>query len=116
MAILFLPHNKTIIRTNLAPSPYFSIKLLGIEYPSWHAEARIIHLLISNTYYLKLIEKIGEMNLLVLRYNKRGMLTGNSKPCSKCQRLFKLFKKKFLPSVKIIVSYLEDFKVKTLIF
>ena len=110
IAILTLPNGKSIIRENYVnygdPNP---VKVFGIEYDSWHAEARCMYSLTQNPYYKKLAETEGEINITVLRYNKNGNMTNNSHPCDKCMRMFRVVKDKYFNGkIKINLQYMKD--------
>jgi hypothetical protein len=91
-------------------------KFFGIVYTSLHAEARVLFTIIRNKKFLAEVKKANQLELTVLRYTVNGNIAPNSKPCKKCQKLFEIFKNKYLPKGKIIINYLENGKLVKLIF
>jgi len=108
---------KPIIRKNYTTngSP-LDLKLFGVHYDSWHAEIRIIMFLLDNPYYLNLIKHEGVFSMFVYRYTWKGNIGNSSKPCSKCMKVLKIFKKKFLPDCKFIIKYIENKQIKKIEF
>jgi len=113
IAILQLPNGKMIVRENLCLSGPLKVKVFGVEYDSWHAEIRCILSLMKNSYFLNLVKREKWLGLTVLRYNRKGKLTSNSKPCSACWKVLKIFKKRYLGlDTKFELAYIEAGKMK----
>jgi len=116
IAILETP-KKPIIRKNYATlGTSLDLKLFGVEFDSWHAEIRIVLFLLENPYYLNLIKSEGLFSLFVYRYTWKGNHATSSKPCPKCRKVLKIFKKKFLPNCKFVIKYIENHTLKTIEF
>jgi len=113
IAILQLPNGKIITRENLCLSGSLKVKIFGIEYDSWHAEVRCILTLMKNSYFLNLVRQEKWLGLTVLRYNRKGKLAPNSKPCSACWKVLKIFKKRYLGlDNKFELTYIKDGKIE----
>ncbi len=98
---------KILIRENTTTPTHTTIKFFGLDYNSWHAETRIIFSIIKNKYLLKLAETCG-IEMVVERFTRSGKLAGNSKPCTKCQKMLSLVSKKY--NIRINVFYWENEK------
>ena len=116
ICIAVLPSGKTITRKNYTEYGKIKVyKIFGIVYTSLHAEVRVLLSIARNKKFLAEIKKSNELELTVLRYTANGNLAPNSKPCEKCQILFKIFKDKYLPDGKIVINYFKDNKLAKLI-
>ena len=107
--------NKVIMRDNITHGKN-PVKVFGIEFNSWHAEMRVLYTISNNRYFQHHIIDHGTLELTVLRYTKCGNFGLCSKPCDKCQQAIKVFKKKYVPDVRIIVNYYEDSEMKGMVF
>jgi len=60
-----------------------NIRFMGVKFPSWHAEIRILHTLLRKRKLLRIAQCKG-VHMVVLRYNSKGKLARTSKPCKSC--------------------------------
>lgn len=116
IAILETPHRPIIRKNYTIPGSPLDLKIFGVTYNSWHAEARIIMFLLENPYYLNLVRSERIFSLFVYRYTWKGNHGLSSRPCPKCLKVLKLFKKKFLPNCKFIIKFIENNKIKKIEF
>jgi len=117
IASVVLPGNKVITRNNLTQKKSkMGVKILGVEFLSWHAEMRIISYLMRNSYFRVLIDKQGELHMSIVRHTRTGDLANSSRPCYKCQTVMRKFKQKYLPNVKFIVHFHEEGSWYSLLF
>ena len=86
------------------------VRLFGVEFDSWHAEMRVLLVLLKNSYYQYLAKESGIVKITVIRITKSGKLARTSKPCQKCQRVIKIVKNKILSSVVFEILYHENEK------
>ena len=106
IAVLLLG-SKPIVRTNYAVKNNLNVKLFGVEFNSWHAEMRIINLLMRNRYLLNKLKEQNRFIMHVYRYTPTGDYATSSKPCDKCVKVMKEFKRRYMKNGTFLIHYFE---------
>lgn len=118
ICVVKIPYkNKIITRENLTFSgENIDLTVFGVKYKyGIHAEVFCIMSILGNSKYLKMIEKAKVLEFTIFRYTKTGKFAISSKPCDKCIKVLKNFKKTIFDNkIKIVINYFENTERKRL--